>query len=537
MYEIIVLDCGANDGCSILKFREILKSAGVNNYLIIAYEPLAYFEKYLNEIADDKTKINILACGDNDGLEKMYLSDRSDGSTLISTKTSNGIHKERYITVQTVDICRIINELPPHKELWLKLDVEGKEYDIIERLIAAKKLRAIKKLFVEWHQRKLRNFPIERHNKCLKSLSGIEVLSWNALKYQHNTDYEYINYINNASSEKIRVLVGCCDFANIYKAHTLHTVMMARGFRNLGYNVDLIVNKSAADFCSAYSSELADINVIAPENIVNYLLSGRYDIYYFRSFVINDDSVAEFLKRNKARVFVETHAASTNQKHMKLIEHYSSAPFVKLVTINKKLAESYGFKNYVIHPCPMIVPLSVSPMQFDNTRINILYAGSLDTTKGTDFLVNALLKYNNPRIMLHLVGGPESNIDRLRGYGMTNVIFHGYVRHADVWNYLYAADFLILPYVTYGQSDTVSPLKLMEYMYTGKPIISSNVPGIKEWVDVTNVHFFEESNDKSLIDLLGKLINIKHVTNEKNIEVAKSYSVENKCKFLLRSLG
>jgi glycosyltransferase involved in cell wall biosynthesis len=62
------------------------------------------------------------------------------------------------------------------------------------------------------------------------------------------------------------------------------------------------------------------------------------------------------------------------------------------------------------------------------------------------------------------------------------VVFTGMVAHKDVPHYIAAADIAIVPYPILKQDIWLSPLKLFEYMATGKAIIASNVGQLSEWV-------------------------------------------------------
>ena len=70
---------------------------------------------------------------------------------------------------------------------------------------------------------------------------------------------------------------------------------------------------------------------------------------------------------------------------------------------------------------------------------------------------------------------------------MNNVELTGYVPHAEIPSYLFAADVLIAPFTEDGRDISgkviipfASPIKLFEYMAAGKPIVTSNIGAIPE---------------------------------------------------------
>ena len=48
-------------------------------------------------------------------------------------------------------------------------------------------------------------------------------------------------------------------------------------------------------------------------------------------------------------------------------------------------------------------------------------------------------------------------------------------------------DALILPYRTGALAESLSPLKLKEYLASGKPIISANIGDTADWVDMISI--------------------------------------------------
>jgi glycosyltransferase involved in cell wall biosynthesis len=91
----------------------------------------------------------------------------------------------------------------------------------------------------------------------------------------------------------------------------------------------------------------------------------------------------------------------------------------------------------------------------------------------------------DPEIELVLVGGRPDHADRLRrraaGDGIRNVVFTGFVPPTVVPEYQRAADVLLLYYPSGMElNDYRSPGKLFEYMASGRPIVSVDLPVLRE---------------------------------------------------------
>ena len=181
----IFLDCGGNNGSSVRKFLRDFDPA--RRFHIFSFEPNEIYRPAFAGFA--KHKLVQAAVSDRDGTAEFYLDrEDGDGSTLFRDKITraNGGFGTLDIAnpdlVQTIDLSRWINdELRRYDYIVLKLDVEGAEYDILEKMARDDSLRRIKHLFVEWHWHKI-GVPQSRHDKVVEMLAmrRIPVLEWDA---------------------------------------------------------------------------------------------------------------------------------------------------------------------------------------------------------------------------------------------------------------------------------------------------------------------------------------------------------------------
>lgn len=82
--------------------------------------------------------------------------------------------------------------------------------------------------------------------------------------------------------------------------------------------------------------------------------------------------------------------------------------------------------------------------------------------------------------------GPENVPDPRLGQ-IPNLIRLGPVPYDELPGIAAAASVLIMPYADLPATRAMQPLKLKEYLATGKPVVTSNLPAVAEWRDACDV--------------------------------------------------
>jgi FkbM family methyltransferase len=173
------IDCGAYDGCST---KKILKQYPDMN--VVSYEPNPILWKYHESLPNTLVKKAVYTYTGT--IEFIVDGTDGDGSSVIPEKIVDWNHNIpntecEKLLVECEDIISIIDSIPIESEIHLKLDIEGAEYDVLNRIIDCGYLNKIHTLYCEFHWYKC-GISKKVHDELLKKIS-IPIVQWDALEY------------------------------------------------------------------------------------------------------------------------------------------------------------------------------------------------------------------------------------------------------------------------------------------------------------------------------------------------------------------
>jgi glycosyltransferase involved in cell wall biosynthesis len=143
------------------------------------------------------------------------------------------------------------------------------------------------------------------------------------------------------------------------------------------------------------------------------------------------------------------------------------------------------------------------------------YTGHLYAGRGVETLAALARAY--PQVQFLWVGGRPDDVaiwrTRLGQMGVANVTLTGFIPNQKIPLYQAAAEILLMPYeqqvaVSGGgnTADICSPMKMFEYMATGRAILSSNLPVLHEVLDARTAVFCPPEDTRAWIDAFGRLL-------------------------------
>lgn len=186
--------------------------------------------------------------------------------------------------------------------------------------------------------------------------------------------------------------------------------------------------------------------------------------------------------------------------------------------------------------------------KFNDYQMICGYFGHLYPGRGIEVILDTAKK--NKKNLFMIFGGNESQINYYKkNNNISNIIFGGFLRPSFVKDYMKIMDILLMPYqksVSIGikNSNTVewmSPMKLFEYMSTGVPIVSSDLPVLREvLLSKKNCLLVDASNSddwNNAIELLTKDINLyDHISYNSYKEYENFYTWDKRVEKILENI-
>lgn len=320
-----------------------------------------------------------------------------------------------------------------------------------------------------------------------------------------------------------------------YAANNVHVFKMCNAFANTG--IDTSLHFVLADECESINKPLLfeKYGVTNDYHLVPYSSNNGDIVAHFeiiskiavnpRAVVFTRSVIAAYAAGLLGIPFViERHAPAKQKDELIIYEIFKMRSFRSLVVITEAL-KTWFVDFYRLDPKSIVVlpdgadRICVSRNNFElidanKYRFKVGYSGHLYQGRGIDLIL--LMAKNMPDTSFHILGGRSEDVDYwlTQSKEIKNIYFYGHRPHSDVSLFLMAVDILIAPYQkvvrVYGgkpEDDTskwMSPLKVFEYMASGKPLITSNLPVlfevlknkrnallcepdvVEEWIDAIN---------------------------------------------------
>jgi glycosyltransferase involved in cell wall biosynthesis len=176
------------------------------------------------------------------------------------------------------------------------------------------------------------------------------------------------------------------------------------------------------------------------------------------------------------------------------------------------------------------------------------YTGHFYPGRGMDLLTN--IAKAMPQVNFLWVGGLEKDIapwqEILQNRSIHNVTITGFIPNSKLPMYQAAADILVMPYAKKIEGSSggniapvINPMKMFDYLSTGRAIISSDIPVFHEILNEKTALFCKPENSNDWVGAIKKLFDDQtlRVSMQKSaLETSKKYSWKNRAEISTEKL-
>jgi len=336
------------------------------------------------------------------------------------------------------------------------------------------------------------------------------------------------------------------------KAHGIQISKMCESFSRANIDLELVIPKrinpikdNIFEFYSIKSKfkikkifNMDAINIIKNKfgfilQSVSFSISALIYLWFkkYKGVVYSRDYFSLFLLSffKRFNLFYEVHTFPNNINFF----YRFLLPRIKFVTITSGLKKEL-LKNNVKEENILVAHDGVDLDLFNKVNNNkvvlrdllslpknkkiISYIGKLTTmgeSKGVDLLISSFVQVLNkiPKTYLLLVGINKEEIEYiqniLKSFGINQdsykLVMH--VSHNKIVEYEKASDILIMSYPnTKHYRLYMSPLKMFEYMASGVPMVSSDLPSIREILNENNAILVKTDDSESLAEGIQRVL-------------------------------
>lgn len=260
---------------------------------------------------------------------------------------------------------------------------------------------------------------------------------------------------------------------------------------------------------------LLTLNAMLRKSLQAEVSADAFDVVYTRS-----PALLPALLKSDVPVILELHQLPRRQKRLFAKQCMQCALVSCLTSPMRDALVSWGVAPQKVIVAGDAVDLSrfghlpsreAARAQFNihTNRIVVGYVGRLKTLgmeKGVGILLQALKDLSDSHAYFgFIVGGPAVDqhhyeaVAKKLGLGPADVMFTGEIPSDQVATALAACDVLAMPFPDLPHYRLyMSPLKMFEYMAANRPIVTSDLPTIRDVLNHDNAIFCDPGDDRSL---------------------------------------
>lgn len=143
------------------------------------------------------------------------------------------------------------------------------------------------------------------------------------------------------------------------------------------------------------------------------------------------------------------------------------------------------------------------------TILKLCYFGLFDERSDQDIL--KAIATTIPSCEIHIMGDVVCNIKKLSS--ISNILFHGKISYQLLPSAIKEMDIFLLPYVRNELTNNINPLKLKEYLLTGRPVVATDLPEVVKF----NQYLHLGKNSEEFISIIKGLQNQTQIEHSEEV--------------------
>ncbi len=372
-----------------------------------------------------------------------------------------------------------------------------------------------------------------------------------------------------------------CYIANVRipteKAHGYQICKMCEKFASAGANVELYIPKRKNDIkLDAFSyyqiKKNFEIKIIEQYDFFGFWGKDKIKLYFFlnslnflwhlfwqrpdREVVIYSRSVEIIFVFSLLgyKTFYDAHSWPASKQRLFVFLLKKSDGVICNSQGTADIFRKNGFDNLLVAPngvdldnYPTISTVDVlkyrEELGMPQDKKIVMYCGHLYRRKGVYNIIEVAKKMRSDNnIIFVVVGGTPRDLEEyakeVKKNNLSNIILTGHKLRNEVPKFLLSSDILLLPNLSVDQENIyfTSPIKMFEYMATGRPIVASDLPSIREILNKHNAILVEAGQPIKLEEGIGRIVNDKnlaaHISQQAKSDATK-YSWEIRARNIL----
>jgi glycosyltransferase involved in cell wall biosynthesis len=141
---------------------------------------------------------------------------------------------------------------------------------------------------------------------------------------------------------------------------------------------------------------------------------------------------------------------------------------------------------------------NIGSQKSPSLRLQLCYFGLFDERSDQNIIEEIARAI--PNCEIHIFGKIACNVKQLNT--LKNIFFHGNIHYQDLPKAILKMDIFLLPYKRNKLTDNINPLKLKEYLSTGRPVIATELPEVVKLKD----YLFLAKDSQEFIKTINNLV-------------------------------